>query len=103
MMKYKINIVGLIGLFCLPLLGIGQTTGIIYQATILNAQEVLVPGDDLSVNPLIYSDVSLRFSVTDASGDAIFIEEHQTKTNAFDGWENNRGRRCRFSLCQGNR
>ncbi|MDB2622563.1 hypothetical protein N9Y06_04585, partial [Flavobacteriales bacterium] len=82
-MKYKINIVGLIGLFCLPLLGIGQTTGIIYQATILNAQEVLVPGDDLSVNPLIYSDVSLRFSVTDASGDAIFIEEHQTKTNAF--------------------
>ncbi|MDG1849087.1 MAG: hypothetical protein P8I82_01150, partial [Flavobacteriales bacterium] len=83
MMKYRLNIVGLIGLLCLPFLGIAQTSGIIYQATILQAQEVHMPGDDLKFNRLISRETALRFSIIDASGDVTFIEEHQTKTNAF--------------------
>lgn len=60
-----------------------QTPGINYQAMILNSEEIQIPGTNVEENQVLltFEDVSVRFSILNASFEEYYIESQSTITD----------------------
>ena len=74
-------------LFILVLFATGslfaQTDGMSYQAVILNPTTQEIPGADVSGNIFPNKSLSVRFTIINSTGNAIYQEVHNTKTDAY--------------------
>ena len=82
-MRHRLKILGLVLSLCCSFLVHAQTPGMVYQATLLHPQGVSMPGENIILEHLRHQKVSIRFSITDASLDVVYTEEHSSTTNAY--------------------
>ena len=60
-----------------------QTDGLTYQALIIDENPQEIPGMDITGNYLKDAELSMRFSIQESTGQVIFQEVHDTKTDEF--------------------
>jgi hypothetical protein len=63
--------------------GLAQTTGITYQAVILNPAGQAVPGVNNEVSPLVNEAICLQFALIDDQSRIEYLETVSTVTDAF--------------------
>lgn len=62
---------------------LAQTDGLSYQAVIIDPDVQELPGQNISGNVLPNTDIEMRFTVFDASGNLDYAEVHSTRTDAY--------------------
>lgn len=70
-------------LFAIVLKGFSQTKAISYQAVITDPYTQEIPGVDLQAELLVNRSVSVRFTVSDESGNIEYQESHATQTDRY--------------------
>ncbi len=73
----------LLALILAPCIASAQTDGISYQAVIVSQEATEIPGVDITNAYLAGTDLTLRFTITDAEGATTYQETQATTTDAF--------------------
>ena len=70
-------------LLLVPILSMGQTEGITYQAVLVDNNPDEIPGIDVPSNNIPNQELSIRFTILDLSGDVEYQETQSTQTDAY--------------------
>ena len=70
-------------LLLVPILSMGQTEGITYQAVLVDNNPDEIPGIDVPSNNIPNQELSIRFTILDLSSDVEYQETQSTQTDAY--------------------